>query len=210
MNLTYVAIAVVIAMVVSTLFYFLKRWQIRRLNALLLAKRYDLFEQMLNSFLSSLLFSKFARKSYELNESFLRNDRKRTDQLFEELIQARMSYNTREKLLMQAFNYYLNAKDYKKTTQYYEEIQKLPNVQMKEETSIMYDIYIQKGDKYLDFLLDRISQNDDVYNGVDEFLVSVIYENKGDKANAKKYEKLSREHMQLLDHEIAQRSKNKK
>ena len=43
--------------------------------------------------------------------------------------------------------------------------------------------------------------------GVHEYLISLMYANKGDAANAKKYKKLSEEHLQQLDEEIKEKHK---
>ena len=64
----------------------------------------------------------------------------------------------------------------------------------------------------MDEILEETSEMPDTYKGVNEFLISLMYENKGDKKKAAEYRKLSEKHLALLDNKIAKKMKedNKK
>ena len=62
-------------------------------------------------------------------------------------------------------------------------------------------------DKYLDFLLEETEKLDDIYKGVNEFLISMMYKNKGDDTLSQKYNELSKKHMKLLDKHITDNTK---
>ena len=78
---------------------------------------------------------------------------------------------------------------------------------MKVEAKRVYNIYVLKNDDDLKDLLEEINDQEDYQKGVNEFLVSLIYQNKGDKENAKKYEDLSKEHLAMVDELTAQNLK---
>ena len=48
---------------------------------------------------------------------------------------------------------------------------------------------------------------EDRQKGVNEYLISIIYKNKHDLENAKKYEELSKKHFALVDAETAEKYK---
>ena len=56
-------------------------------------------------------------------------------------------------------------------------------------------------------MLNEIEYMEPSKAGVHEYLISLMYANKGDAANAKKYKKLSEEHLQQLDEEIKEKHK---
>lgn len=206
MNLNYrmISTAVVIAVVLSALFFFLKRWRAKKFNQLLLKKDFNTFDQQIEDGLSLFLYSKHTRLSYKLSKAFLVNDINAIESLFDELETVRVPVAQREKDLMQAFNYYVAKEDAHKSKETLDKIKQVANPTFQQEAEIMYDIYIEKGDKYLQLLLDKISEQDPMYSGIDEFLVSKIYENKGEKKLSNQYYKQAQEHIQQLDHMIAQ------
>ena len=81
------------------------------------------------------------------------------------------------------------------------------NEKMKQEAECIYDVYALKGYKYLDFLLEETEKLDDIYKGVNEFLISMMYKNKGDDTLSQKYNELSKKHMKLLDKHITDNTK---
>ena len=78
---------------------------------------------------------------------------------------------------------------------------------MKKETNIVYDTYILKGYEYLDEIIAETEDLEDTYKGVNEFMISKMYENKGDSQMAKEYLAKAQEHMKLLDKQIAKKHK---
>ncbi len=206
MDLKYVLISVVFAGIITAIFYMLKKAVIVKLSSLLLEKKYKEFNIFLNSKFVKFFISKIDIINYQLSSSFLRNDVKEIEKTFTEIEKLSIPDSILDKLNMQAFNYYVSIKNENKVSYYLEKINKSKNNQLKQEANIVYDVYIVKGSKYLDFLLDRINMQEEIYNGADEYLISLIYENMNDLENAKKYFDLASKHMQLLDENL----KNKK
>lgn len=201
-------IALVIAFILASIFFFAKRVASRKINQLLLTKQFDLFDQKINAMSSKILFSKVTLLNYQLTKAFLNNEKKKINELFETLNNISQPLKKRKNLYMQAFNYYVSSEDKPRSKAYLEKIESLKDPQFSLEANITYDVYINKGDKYLDTLLKKISENDEIYNGIDEFLISKIYENKHDKTKAEYYLAQAKEHLQAMDKLIASQKKS--
>ena len=110
-------------------------------------------------------------------------------------------------LLDLKFNAAIVEQDKKNSKKYLDLINELPNDRMKAEANRVYNIYILKNDKYLKELLEELENMEDRQKGVNEYLISIIYKNKHDLENAKKYEELSKKHFALVDAETAEKYK---
>ena len=107
-----------------------------------------------------------------------------------------LTTSQKENYYMKAFNFFIGLKDKKNSKKYLDLINELPNDRMKAEANRVYNIYILKNDKYLKELLEEL-----------ENIISIIYKNKHDLENAKKYEELSKKHFALVDAETAEKYK---
>lgn len=206
MNWKYVAISVVLAVIITSVFHILKKGTYKKLNILLATQDYKSFNQFINSNYCKFFISKVENLNYRLNSSFLRNNRKDIDEAFNALEKEKMPIKFKQQLYMQGLNYYISIEDKNRALNFLNKINELKNEQLKLEANIIYDVYIAKGEKYLDLLLNRITMQDAMFSGVDEFLISLIYKNKKDYQKAQEYEARSKKHLAMLDEHL----KNKK
>ncbi len=199
MKYTIIAIVVVLAMVVAIVIAILKKKQAQKIINAIEASDHKQFEALLETKLTNFLFPAMYLDSLRLNEAMIRNDVNDIDKILDRLSRARLSENDKEKIYVQAYNYYLSTKSYKKCGIWYEKIQTLKNDRLVSEISKSYDIYVEKGYKYLDEMLEELNDIEPSNRGVNEFLISLMYKNKGDKENGQKYEKLSQQHLAEYD-----------
>lgn len=210
MDKNYVLIAGVVAFAIASLFFILKKIQSKNLNNLLLSKQFAVFDKQVNSKLSKILFSKFTLLNYQLSKAFLVSDTKQIESLFVEIDRGNINPKARKNIYMQAFNYYIAANNQEQSKFYLDKIEEMKDPDFSQEANIIYDVYMNKGDQYLDLLLNKIENTEEVYAGIDEFLVSKIYENRNDKKKANEYLSRSRQHLKEMDKLIAEKNRSKK
>lgn len=198
---------IIISLLFVLIFVKSKRNQFIKLNSLLINRDYKGFELAINSFKTKILFNKGELTTFLINKALMTENEKEMNTLIEDAIKMRLSNNKLIYLLMSTYNYYISKRNEKRSTHLLELIKEHGNAQIIEEAEIIYSVYILKNDQYLDLLLERLETRDEVYRGVDEFLISMIYENKKETALAKKYRELSKEHMELLDKSLMNKQK---
>lgn len=210
MNWLYISISIVLAIIITSVFHLLKKAVYLKLNRLLVNQDYKAFNEFINSKYCKFFISKIENLNYRLNSSFLRNNRKDIDECFDELLKHRLPTKYKNQLYMQALNYYVGINDKNKSKEYLDLVNGLANEQLKLEANILYDVYIEKSDKYLDLLLKRLEMQEPMFSGVDEFLISLIYKNKGDFQKSKHYDELAKKHISELDEYLKNNKKTGK
>lgn len=201
MKYTIIAIVVVIAIGVAVALAVLKKKTSQNIVIAIEKGDHNEFVSILNSKLTKFLFPAAYLDSLRLNEAMIRNDVNEIDRLLEKFAKIKLSEKDKEKIYTQAYNYYLSVKSYKKCGIWHDKIKELKNDRLINEIDKSYNIYVEKGYKYLDEMLDELENMEENSRGVNEFLISLMYKNKGDKQNAAKYEKLSKEHIKAFDEE---------
>ncbi len=171
-------------------------------------ERFEDFDARSNSNFVKWLFPRFNVVYLQMNSAILQNNKRKINEVFDRIDSISMTYNQNEDVYMKALNYYVSVSDKRLAHDYLEKINTLNNAQMKLEANRICHVYIDKDDSDLPELLEEVADLPDARKGVHEFLISIIYKNKGDKENQKKYEALSRQHMELLDAEIADKLKS--
>lgn len=204
------AVVVVAAIVMYTIVSSLKRRKYRALVSCLEQGSYDAFYEDLNKTSTRLLFPKLSLLDLRLNAAMIQQNKKETARLLEEMSQMPLTPKQKESLYMKGFNYFVGLDDAKMSRKYRDLINGLDNERMKFEVNRVYNIFILKNDQDLADLLEELDSMDESEKGVSEYLVSVIYKNKKDTANQKKYEELSRRHFAAVDEMTAQKLKEMK
>ena len=201
------AVVVVAAIVMYTLIGGLKRRKYRTLVSCLEQGNYDAFYKDLDKTSTKLLFPKLSLLDLRLNAAMIRQNKKETAKLLEEISCMPLTPKQKESFYMKAFNYFVGLGDAKMSRKYRDLINALPNERMKFEVNRVYNIFILKNDQDLGDLLEELNAMEENEKGINEYLVSVIYKNKKDAANQKKYEELSRKHFAAVDEMTAQKMK---
>ncbi len=200
-----IAIIIVVALVMFTVINTLKTKSYQTLVSYLETGDYDLFNQKINQPFIQFLFPKSSLLDLKFNAALIQQNKKEATQYLEALCAMSLTVSQKENYYMKAFNFFIGIKDKKNSKKYLDFINEGSNDRMKLEANRVYNIYILKNDKDLEDLLDEIENMEDQEKGVNEFLISIIYKNKKDKVNAKKYEDLSKEHFALVDEKTAQK-----
>lgn len=202
-----IMVCIITSLLFVLIFIKLKRSQFIKLNTLLINRDYQKFDLEINSLKTKMLFNKGELTTFLINKALMTENEKEMNELVQEAIKIHLSKNKLIYLLMSTYNYYISKRNEKQATHLLELIKEHGNAQIIEEAEIIYSVYILKNDQYLDLLLERLETRDEVYRGVDEFLISMIYENKKELELAKKYKELSKEHMALLDKSLMNKQK---
>ena len=201
------AIIAVVAVVMIALISTLKKSMVKKLIHYLEESEFESFYKDIDSTKTKLLLPKMSILDMKLNAEIVQQNKNNIDALFDEICSLPLTPSQKEHYYMKAFNYYVSLSDKKHTKKYIHLINELPNERMKLEANRVYNIYILKNDKDLRSLLVELKDMDDEQKGDNEYLISLIYKNKNDMENAKKYEELSKQHFALVDEKTAEKVK---
>ncbi|MDD7282153.1 hypothetical protein [Floccifex sp.] len=200
-----IAIIIVVAIVMMFLISTLKKSTYKRLVNYLENGDFTSFYKEIDSKKVKMLLNNLNIIDMKLNAAIVQQNKQETNRLFDEVIKLPLTPSQKEHYYMKAFNYYVGLMEKKKAKKYIDLINTTSNERMKLEANRVYNIYILKNDKDLRSLLLELKDLEDSQKGVNEYLISLIYKNKGDLENAAKYEELSKEHFALVDEQTAKK-----
>ena len=156
---------------------------------------FDNFYKILDSFVSKFVFYPFNLEYFKLNGAFIQeNDSLIKSQI--ELIDSKLKLNKTQKtdFYYKAFMYFLSKENKTKTNYFLKKIKTLENDKLTNTANILYDVYINKGNKYLNSLLQDIKKDINREELISkQTLIMQIYENMGDIKSANKYKKAIKE-----------------
>lgn len=204
-----IAVAVVVALVMFTIVNTLKTTMYRKMVGYLENGDYTTFYNEIDKKSTKFLFPKSSILDLKLNAALVQKKKKESTQLLEEICAMPLTISQKETYYMKAFNFFVGINDEKNCKKYLNLINELPNDRIKYEANRVYNIFILKNDKYLKDLLDELETMEDREKGVNEYLISVIYKNKKDTENQKKYEDLSKKHFAIVDAETSEKIQEK-
>lgn len=172
--------------------------QNKKLNemvALLNEKNFDEFDRLIDSRLVKLVFDPFNVDYIKLNGCIYKQDKKAIDNAFLRFDQVKLTALQRDDIDLKAFNYYLSEGNVAKVHKYYKNIKDSSSNKMKKEVHRLYDIYIEKGSKYLDELIEETAALDERYKSSNELLISAIYGNLKNTEKEREYRELAERHL---------------
>lgn len=204
-----IAVAVVVALVMFTVVNTLKTTMYRKMVGYLENGDYSTFYNEIDKKSTKFLFPKSSILDLKLNAALVQKKKKESTQLLEEICAMPLTISQKETYYMKAFNFFVGINDEKNCKKYLNLINELSNDRIKYEANRVYNIFILKNDKYLKDLLDELETMEDREKGVNEYLISVIYKNKKDTENQKKYEDLSKKHFAIVDAETSEKIQEK-
>lgn len=196
----FAVIITIVAIVVFSLgTYLLKKFRFKKLVILLQSQQFEEFDKLVDKFTTRYLFPRFNLEYMKLNSYILRVDEKKIEETFDTLFTLRMSKAQKEDVYMKAFNYYVSIESASKTKEIIEVIEEFDNEAMRKEARTIYDIFILKRSNYIEDMEAALADQDDDEKGINEYLLSVQYKNKGDKKKSKEYLELSKKHLNPED-----------
>ena len=188
---------------------FLKRKRSDKLVQLIQMGNIDGFMQLAESKLTKFLFPMYNVEYLKLNALILEGNKRKINDQFDKMLKFRLGKKQDEDLSMKAFNYYLGMEDKHRTKDLLERIQKFTNERMKEEVQMMYDIFIVKSSSYIESMEEELKEQNEEQKSITEYLLSVQYENAGNKAKAKEYEELYKKHTEIAQKRFEQEHQEK-
>lgn len=200
-----IAVAVVVALVMFTVINTIKTTMYRKMVTYLETGNYDQFYKDIDKTFTKLIFPKSSILDLKLNAALVQQKKKEATTLLEQICSMPLSMSQKENYYMKAFNFYVGVEDAKNSKKYLNLINELPNERMKFEANRVYNVFILKNDNDLKDMLEEIENMEDREKGVNEYMISVIYKNKKDRENQKKYAELSRQHFALVDAETKEK-----
>lgn len=179
---------------------YLKKKRYANLIQLLQAGNFDEFMKMVDGRFTRFLFPGYNLEYLKLNALIIEGNKRKINDQFDKMFKFRLTKKQDEDLSMKGFNYYLGMEDKHRTKELLERILKFNNERMKEEVQMMYDIFMAKSFSYIETMEEQLSEQNEEQRSITEYLLSVQYENAGNKEKAKEYEELYKK-----DTEIAQK-----
>lgn len=156
------------------------------------------YDKLRNSKLTRYLFRPFNLEFSDLNKALIQGDIQEIEKSLEKLEKIRMNKRQKETLYTKVFYYYVLKQQKEGATKYYHLIKDLEKEDIMKDVNIFYDTFIMEGHEYLDELLEALTTIPDDSRADYESIVSKMYENKGDKENARKYKIMAEEHFQAM------------
>lgn len=192
-----IAIIIIIILVLAAFLLF-RIIKVRRQEELLLLlhqQKYDAFDQLVNDKFTRSIFPRFNLEYLKLNSLIIQSKEKEIDKSFKTIFELKMTAAQKQDIYMKAFNYYVGMENPTKSKEMLDVINSFENEEMQREANTIYDIFILKRSNHLEQMLEDIKNQDDSVKGITEYLISVQYENLGDKKQATKYLELSKKHL---------------
>ena len=188
----YIIVAVIAVAIATLIIQVLKRTQFNKLARALQTQDFETFDRMVDSKLMKYLYPQFNLDYIKLNSYVMRGDEKKIDAGIQQLLNYKMSLKQKEDVYMKAFNYYVGAEKPGKAKQALDLVKTLEHPAMEAEAQRIYDIFIVKKYNYIDEMLEAFETQPDDAKGITAYLLSVQYENKGDKEKANEYLEVSK------------------
>ena len=155
---------------------------------------YEELEKILNNRIVKFVFLPFNVEYCRLNEALASNNKKMINKQFDILLEMKLNEHQKEDVYLSGFNYYLSEENNKKIQKFYKLSRSLKNEDLKKSISISYNIFVEKGYNYLDEILQTYERCEEKEKYINEYLLSVMYQNKGDCEKAKLFEALAKAH----------------
>ncbi len=157
---------------------------------------FDQFDQEISSDKAKKLIPPANMDMLKFNVYIMRGKQKEVEELFDSFENKRLSDDAKLTIYTRALGYFITTHDEARCKKCYEIILNLPNNNsVKESTTCVYEIMVEKKTNRLNELLESLEHDTSTQKYIDEFLISEIYTNLNDEENAKKYAELAKEHL---------------
>ncbi len=186
----YLIITIVVVLVLVISLPLGRRMVVNSVENSLLQENFDKFDKQIKRWYIKIFIQPFNVDFLKLNRAILSEDKEMTDEMFEHFDHVNLNEDQKEQVYYRGFQYYVTEGNRKMSDKYYDLIKDLSNEDLINYVDRLYDVYVRKGWKYLDEMIDEVQEDDGLTK--DEQLehysmISTMYDNKGDKKNADKY-----------------------
>ncbi|MBQ1522518.1 MAG: hypothetical protein IIZ74_07120 [Erysipelotrichaceae bacterium] len=208
----YVIIVIVLVLLSFgfSIFTSFKRNQyFNQLTEYLMKGKFEEFDKMLENPLVKRTIPPFNIEYMQLNRYLMEGRKGKAIEIYDQFKTRRLNDEQRKQVAVGGFDFFVAESDKERAAYYKDEINRLPaskeNNSIKEEVNVLYDVVMDKNTDRLQELLDKNESMDEHLRGVNEYLISTIYTNLGNKEKAKEYENLSRKHMVMLNDHMSKK-----
>lgn len=155
----------------------------------------EAYEAIAQKKLAGLLVPPFNLHYMRLNLYMMLEKEKETDQEFEFLLAMSTGKAMRREVVRKAYYYYVKRRDGKRCRLLLDELLTFAQGEEAKECELLYDIYILKKSSHIRELMEGIEELPPAQRAVNEYLISLQYENQSKTDLAREYEELSRLHI---------------
>ena len=200
---TLIIIIVAVFVISEIIRTFCKNTITNKLTRLLIKGEFEQFDQMLEKWYTRYFVAPFNLEYIRMNSYLARGDEQKIDEIFDRFEHSRLNKAQKTAVYGNAFYYYLSQEDTQKAKKYYQILK--DNDDAKLDMTMMdrlYDIYIENGYQYLEETLEQYQTAKENEKPQLEGMLAKMYENKGDKKNAKVYEEKLQKYAEELQKKL--------
>ncbi len=187
----YLIITIIVVLVLLVSLPLGRRFVVNSVENSLLQENFDKFDRQIKRWYIKIFIQPFNVDFLKLNRAILSGDKEMTDEMFEHFDHVNLNENQKEQVYYRAFQYYVTEGNRKMSDKYYDLIKDLSNEDMINYVDRLYDVYVRKGWKYLDDMIEEVEEEGYDLTKDQQLehysMISTMYDNKGDKKNADKY-----------------------
>ena len=174
-----------------------------KLTRLLLEGKFEQFDKLTDKPFTKYFIAPFNLDFIKMNSYLARGDEEKIDAIFERFDRYRLNKAQKTAVYGNAFYYYLSQEDNEKARKYYQAMKDNGDPKLDMSGMVrLYDIYLENGYQYLDETLEKYQTAKESEKPQLEGMLAKMYENKGDKKNAKIYEDRLREYAEQLEKKL--------
>lgn len=189
MNQTILFIVVFILVSISTIslqMNFQKAKQ-KKIFQILKSGKLDELEKELDSTSSRMLIPSFNREFIKLNAYLMNQKTDKIDSQFEILFKTKMNDKQKREAVLKAFEYYVQLKDKEKSASLLKEIKTFGDLGLVAHSQMLFDILIEKSTSYIDVLVAKQDEGNNMDRGMNAYLISMQYGYLNKKDKEKEY-----------------------
>ena len=155
----------------------------------------EAYEAIAGKKLTGLLVPPFNLHYMRLNLYMMLEKEKETEQEFDFLLAMSTGKTMRREVVRQAYYYFVKRRDGKRCSPLWDELLTFAEEGEARECDLLYEIYILKKSSHIKELQEGIEDLPLTERAVNEYLISLQYENQGKMDLAREYEELSQLHL---------------
>lgn len=171
---------------------YLKKMKQEKLFAFLQHGEFEQFEKELDSHICIWLIPKFNREFLRMNAYTMQNNLEKLESQFELLLNMRADEKQHTEVIVRAFDYYVNSGNNQKSKMLLEEIKKMNDQNLIDNSQMMYDILIEKNFNYIEKLNNELDYGTNMEKGMKAYLISLQYGYLNNLEKEKEYQDLSK------------------
>lgn len=182
----FISVAILIVVVDPLL----KKKVNNRVSKLLLSKKYDEIDALLKKKYIKIIMSPFELDYIEYSKQLVMRNNTKILEMTEKLMSKNISKKRKIVILKSSFEYGISNENEKISTYCYKQLEQYLSEEEMIDYDIPYNIYIQKGSKYLDDYLEEYQSADEDNKATLAVVIAVMYHNLKDYQKEQQYKEI--------------------